>query len=168
MGTFAVQIGKWLGAEVTGVCSTRNVEMVRSLGADHVIDYTRENFTVRALRYDVILDNVGNHSLSECRRALHPKGKYVLVGGGGPNDKGFLGPGLSRAITSTVLSWFVSQDMHFFIADITAKELTTLGDLVAASKITPVIDRQYELAEVPEAMRYLEKTHARGKVVITV
>ena len=168
VGTFAVQIAKWLGAEVTGVCSTRNLEMVRSLGADHVIDYTRENFTQSAQRYDAILDNVGNHSLSDYRRVLPPKGKYVLVGGGGPNDKGLLGPGLSRAVTSTVLSWFVSQDMRFFIADTNTKDLTTLGDLVAAGKITPVIDRQYKLSETPEAMRYLEQGHARGKVVISV
>ncbi len=168
VGTFAVQIAKWLGAEVTGVCSARNVEMLRSLGADHVVDYTRENFTASELRYDVILDNVGNHSLSDYRRVLAPKGKYVLVGGGGPRDKGLLGPGLTRAITSTVLSWFVSQDMHFFIADINSKDLTTLGDLVAARSITPVIDRQYKLAEAPEAMRYLEEGHARGKLVILV
>jgi NADPH:quinone reductase-like Zn-dependent oxidoreductase len=168
VGTFAVQIGKWLGAEVTGVCSTRNVEMVRSLGADYVIDYTLENFTQSVQLYDAILDNVGNHSLSEVRRVLHPKGKYVLVGGGGATDKGLLGPGLSRAVTSTVLSWFVRQDMRFFIADINAKDLTTLGDLVAAAKLTPVIDRQYKLSETDEAMRYLEQGHARGKVVITV
>ena len=168
VGTFAVQIGKWLGAEVTGVCSARNVEMLRRLGADHVIDYTRENFTQSAQRYDAILDNVGNHSLSDYRRVLPPKGKYVLVGGGGATDKGLLGPGLSRAVTSTVLSWFVSQDMRFFIADINTKDLTTLGDLVAVGKITPVIDRQYKLSETPEAMSYLEQGHARGKVVISI
>lgn len=168
VGTFAVQIGKWLGAEVTGVCSTRNLDMVRSLGADHVIDYTRENFADAAQHYDVILDSVVNHSLSDFRRALRPKGRYVLVGGGGPSDGGLLGPGLFRAIVAPVLSWFVSQNMCFFVADINTKELTALGDLIAAGKITPVIDRQHKLNEVPEAIRYLEQGHARGKVVISV
>ena len=168
VGTFAVQIGKWLGAEVTGVCSTRNLEMVRSLGADHVIDYTRENFTASGQAYDVFLDNVGNRSLSECRRALRPKGKYVSVGGGGPNEQGLFGPGMARWAKAPLLSWFVSQDMRFFMADINPNHLATLVDLIAAEKITPLIDRQYKLSETPEAMRYLEQGHARGKVVITV
>ena len=168
VGTFAVQIAKWLGADVTGVCSTRNVEMVRSLGADRVIDYTQEDFTKGAQRYDAILDNVGNHSLSECRRAMNPKGKYVLVGGGGVNDQGLIGPGLARGIAAPVLSWFVSQDMLFFIANLNQKGLTTLCDLMQGGKVTPVIDRRCGLSEVAEAMRYLEEGHARGKVVIAL
>src|SRR5271166_2337508 len=168
VGTFAVQIAKWLGADVTGVCSTRNVDMVRHLGADRVIDYTRDDFTKGAQRYDAILDNVGNHSLSECRRALNPRGKYVMVGGGGVNDQGLIGPGLARGITTAVLSRFVSQDMGFFIADLNQKDLTILCDLMQAGKVTPVIDRRYQLSEVREAIRYLEEGHARGKVVITL
>ena len=168
VGTFAVQIAKWLGADVTGVCSTRNVDMVRSLGADPVIDYTQEDFTRSGQRYDVILDNVGNHSLSECRRVLNPKGKYVMVGGGGINDQGLMGPGLARAITAPVFSWFVSQDMLFFMANLNPKDLTTLCELISSGKVTPVIDRRYGLSEVTEAIRYLEEGHARGKVVITL
>lgn len=168
VGTFAVQIAKWLGADVTGVCSTRNVDMVRSLGADPVIDYTQEDFTRSGQRYDVILDNVGNHSLSECRRVLNPKGEYVMVGGGGINDQGLMGPGLARAITAPVFSWFVSQDMLFFMANLNPKDLTTLCELIASGKVTPVIDRRYGLSEVTEAIRYLEEGHARGKVVITL
>jgi len=167
VGTFAVQIAKWLGAEVTGVCSTRNVDMVRSLGADRVIDYTQEDFTKCAQSYDAILDNVGNHSLSECRRVLNPRGKYVMVGGGGANEQGLLGPGLARAITTAVLSRFVSQDMGFFMANLNHKDLTILCDLMQTGKVTPVIDRRYRLSEV-EAIRYLEEGHARGKVVMTL
>ena len=138
VGTFAVQIAKWLGAEVTGVCSTRNVDMVRSLGADRVIDYTQEDFTKCAQSYDAILDNVGNHSLSECRRVLNPRGKYVMVGGGGINDQGLIGPGLARGIAAPVLSWFVSQDMLFFMANLNHKDLTILCDLMQTGKVTPV------------------------------
>ncbi len=167
VGTFAVQIAKALGAEVTGVCSTGNVDLVRSLGADQVVDYTRKDFTMTTQGYDLILDNVGNHSLSECRRILQPRGKYVLVGGGGPGEQGWLGPGLTRAITAPLLSWFVSQDMRFFVANLNRNDLTTLGELMEAGKVIPVIDRRYRLNEVPEAIRYLEEGHARGKVVIT-
>jgi len=167
VGTFAVQIAKSFGADVTGVCSTRNVDMVRSLGADHLIDYTKEDFTKSAQRYDVILDNVTNRSLLECRRVLTPKGKYVMIGGGGPNDQGLIGP-LANPIKAMLLSLFVSQEMGMMMADANKKDLTILGDLMQAGKVTPVIDRRYKFSEVPDAIRYLEEGHARGKVVITL
>jgi NADPH:quinone reductase-like Zn-dependent oxidoreductase len=167
VGTFAVQIAKSFGADVTGVCSTRNVDLVRSLGADHVIDYTKEDFTKSADRYDVILDNVANHSLSECRRVLNPKGKYVMVGGGGANEQGFIGL-LARPLKAMVLSPFISQQMGMMMADPSQKDLTILGDLMQSGKVKAIIDRTYKLSEVPEAIRYLEQGHARGKVVITV
>ena len=167
VGTFAVQIAKSLGAHVTGVCSTRNLDMVRSLGADHVIDYTKEDFAKSGQRYDVILDNVPNHSLSDCRRVLTPKGKYVMIGGGGPNDGRWVGP-FGRVIATMLLSPFVSQEMGMMMADVSQKDLTILGDLMQSGKVTPVIDRRYKLSEVPEAIRYLEEGHARGKVVITL
>src|SRR5436190_18067152 len=168
VGTFAVQIAKSLGADVTGVCSTRNVDLVRSLGADRVIDYTKEDFTKSADRYDVILDNVGNHSLSECRGVLTPKGKYVLIGGGGANEQGFLG-GLGKALWAMVFSKFVNQQMGMMMADANGKDLTILADMMESGKLKPVIDRTYKsLAEIPDAIRYLEEGHARGKVVITV
>jgi NADPH:quinone reductase-like Zn-dependent oxidoreductase len=168
VGTFAVQIAKSFGADVTGVCSTRNLDMVRSIGADHVIDYTKEDFTKSAQHYDVILDNVANRSLSECRRVLNPNGKFVLIGGGGPNDGRWIGPGMSRAIRAPVLSWFVSQEMGMMLAELNKKDLTFLANLMQSGKVTPVIDRRYKLSEVPEAIRYLEEGHARGKVVITL
>ena len=167
VGTFAVQIAKLFGADVTGVCSTRNVDMVRSLGADHVIDYTNEDFTKGEQRYDVILDNVTNRSLLECRRVLTPKGKYVMIGGGGPNEQGVIGP-LANPIKAMLLSPFVSQEMGMMMADTNQKDLTVLADLMQSGKVTPVIDRRYKLSEVPAAIRYLEEGHARGKVVITV
>ncbi len=167
VGTFAVQIAKSFGADVTGVCSTRNVDMVRSIGAGQVIDYTKEDFTKSGQRYDLILDNVGNHSLLECRGVLKPKGKYVLIGGGGPNDGRWIGP-LARPIKALVLSPFVSQDLGMMLAELNKKDLTILGDLMQAGKVTPVIDRHYRLSEVPAAIRYLEEGHARGKVVITL
>ncbi len=167
VGTFAVQIAKSLGAHVTGVCSTRNLDMVRSLGADHVIDYTKEDFAKTGQRYDVILDNVPNHSLSDCRGVLTPKGKYVMIGGGGPNDGRWVGP-FGRVIATMLLSPFVSQEMGMMMADVSQKDLTILGDLMQSGKVTPVIDRRYKLSEVPEAIRYLEEGHARGKVVITL
>lgn len=167
VGTFAVQIAKSFGADVTGVCSTRNVDMVRSIGADQVIDYTKEDFTTSGQRYDVILDNVGNHSLSECRRVLNPRGKYVLIGGGGLNEGRWTGP-LAHVIKALALSPFVSQAMGMMLAEFNQKDLTILGDLMQAGKVTPVIDRRYKLSELPEAIRYLEEGHARGKVVITV
>jgi len=165
VGTFAVQIAKSLGAEVTGVCSTRNVEMVRSIGADQVVDYTQEDFTKSARRYDVILDCVGNHSFSECRRVLNPRGIYV--GAGGTSDNWMIGP-LTSAIKALVLSWFVSQKQVMVLAKPSKEDLTIMGKLMESGKVTPVIDRSYSLSEVPDAIRYLEAGHARGKVVITV
>jgi NADPH:quinone reductase-like Zn-dependent oxidoreductase len=167
VGTFAVQIAKSFGADVSGVCSTRNLAMVRSLGADQVIDYTKEDFTKSGQRYDVILDNVGNQPLLSFRRALTPKGKYVMIGGGGTTDQGLLGP-LFRPIKAMLLSPFVSQEMSMMMTDPTQKDMIQLADLMQAGKVTPVIDRRYKLSEVPDAIRYLEEGHARGKVVITV
>ena len=168
VGTFAVQIAKSLGADVTGVCSTRNVDLVKSLGADHVIDYTKEDFTKSAERYDVMLDNVGNHSLSECKGVLTPAGKYVLIGGGGAGDQGFLG-GLGKALWAMVFSKFVNQQMGMMMADANHNDLTILADMMQSGKVKPVIDRTYKsLSDVPDAIRYLEQGHARGKVVVTV
>jgi NADPH:quinone reductase-like Zn-dependent oxidoreductase len=165
VGTFAVQIAKSFGAEVTGVCSTRNVEMVRSIGADHVIDYTLLDFTKGARRYDLIFDAVGNHSFSTCRRVLNPNGTYVAVGG--QTDPWLIGP-LTSSIKALVLSWFVSQSLGMFIAKASKDDLTIMQELMEAGKVRPVIDRCYGLSEVPEALRYLEEGHARGKVAITV
>src|SRR6476646_5698871 len=168
VGTFAVQLAKNFGAEVTGVCSTRNVDLVQSLGADHVIDYTKEDFTKGDQHYDVILDNVTNHSLSECRRVLTPNGIYVMIGGGGVNEQGWVGA-LGKALKAALFSKFVSQKMGMMMADPSTKDLTLLADMMQSGKIKPVIDRTYKsLSEVPEAIRYLEEGHARGKVVITV
>jgi NADPH:quinone reductase-like Zn-dependent oxidoreductase len=165
VGTFAVQIAKALGAEVTGVCSTKNVDMVRSIGADHVIDYTQQDFTANGKQYDLILDMIGNHSLSERRRALTPKGTLVLVGS---NDTGlWLGPHVG-VLKTIVYSWFVSQDIAGLLADINKDDLTIVRDLLEAGKVKPVIDRRYRLSQVPDAIRYLEDGHARGKVVITL
>ena len=166
VGTFAVQIAKTFGADVTGVCSTRNLDMVRSLGADHVIDYTKEDFTKGAERYDVIIDNVANHSLLESRRALKPNGIYVLIGGGSANEQGFIGP-LINPIKAMLLSPFVSQKMGMLLADLNQKDLTFLADLMESGRVTPVIDKRYKLSELPQAIEYLEQGHARGKVVIT-
>jgi NADPH:quinone reductase-like Zn-dependent oxidoreductase len=164
VGTFAVQIAKWFGADVTGVCSTRNVGMVRSIGADRVIDYTQEDFTQSGQRYDLFFDCVGNHSLLACRRVLNPKGIYIVVGGPGGR---WLGP-LARMIKTLVLSRFVSQKLVPFLAKSSKEDLTIMHELMAAGKVTPVIDKRYRLSEVPEAIRYLEEGHARGKVVITL
>ena len=167
VGTFAVQIAKSFGADVTGVCSARNADLVRSLGADHVIDYTKEDFTKGDQRYDVILDNVANHSLAECRRVLTPKGKYVMIGGGGANEQGFFGV-MTRPLKAMVLSPFISQQMGMMMADTNQKDLTVLADMMQAGKLKPVIDRTYKLDQVPDAIRYLEEGHARGKVIIAV
>ena len=167
VGTFAVQIAKSFDADVTGVCSGRNVDLVRSLGADRVIDYTKEDFTKSDQHYDVILDNVANHSLSECRRVLKPKGIYVLIGGGGVNEQGFIGA-LGKALKTMLLSPFVSQKMGMMMADLSQKDLAILGDMMQSGKLKPVIDRTYTLSEVPDAIRYVEEGHARGKVIITV
>jgi NADPH:quinone reductase-like Zn-dependent oxidoreductase len=166
VGTFAVQIAKSFGAEVTGVCSTRNVEMVRSIGADHVIDYTREDFTKSGQHYDLIFDLVANHSFSARRRVLDPKGIYIgagIVGLGGSMVRL-----LAHQITELVLSRFVSQKFVTLMAKLGKEDLTIMGELMEAGKVTPVIDRCYSLSEVPEAIRYLEAGHARGKVVITL
>src|SRR6266705_2922204 len=153
VGTFAVQIAKSFGADVTGVCSTRNLDMVRSLGADHVIDYTKEDFTKSGQRYDLILDNVGTQPLSGFRRALQPKGICVMIGGGGPNDGGLIGP-LGRPVKALLLSPFISQKMGMLVAELNKKDLTILGDLMQSGKVTPVIDRTYPLSKIAEAIRY--------------
>ncbi len=167
VGTFAVQIAKSFGADVTGVCSTRNLDLVRSLGADHVIDYTKQDFTRSEQRYDLILDNVGTQPLLGFKRVLKPKGICVLIGGGGPNEGRWIGP-LARPVKALLLSPFMSQKFVMFMADLNQKDLNVLGDLVRGGKVTPVIDRHYTLSEVPEAIGYLEQGHARGKVVISV
>jgi NADPH:quinone reductase-like Zn-dependent oxidoreductase len=167
VGTFAVQIGKALGARVTGVCSTRNIDMVRSLGADEVIDYTKEDFAKGGRQYDLILDNVPNHTLADCRRVLKPSGKYIMIGGGGPEDGAWIGP-FGRVIEMMMAGPFVSQKMTMMMADPSKEDKLYLRDLMQAGKVTPVIDRTYDLGDVPEAIRYLEKGHARGKVVIKV
>jgi NADPH:quinone reductase-like Zn-dependent oxidoreductase len=164
VGTFAVQIARAFGAEVTGVCSGRNVDMVRSIGADHVIDYTREDFTRGTQRYDLIVDNVGNHSLRTLGRVLKPEGRYVMVGG--PSGRWF--DPLPRAFGAWALSRFGSQEMRFFIAELNKEDLTALRDLMQSGKVTPVVDRRYTLSEVQSAIRYLETGRARGKVVVTM
>lgn len=165
VGTFAVQIAKSMGAEVTGVCSTRNVELVKSLGADHVIDYTREDFTQGSQKYDVILDTVGSHSLSDYRRVMIPDGIFVIVGG--PSTDPWLGP-MIAPLKAKIVAPFVSQKFQFFLADINPQDLALLGNMMQAGKLTPVIDRTYSLADIQAAMRYLLAGHARGKVVIEV
>lgn len=165
VGTFAVQIAKSFGAEVTGVCSTRNLDLVRSIGADHVIDYTNENFTEGSERYDLILDNVGNHSLSDVRRAMKPDGVLVIVGV--PKTDPWFGQ-LARPIKAMLLSPFVDEELVMFISQLNAEDLTVLGALAQAGKLEPVIDRRYTLSEVPEAIEYLQAGHARGKVIINV
>ncbi|MCZ6762086.1 MAG: NAD(P)-dependent alcohol dehydrogenase [Gammaproteobacteria bacterium] len=162
VGTFAVQIAKSFGAEVTGVCSTRNLEMVRSIGADHVIDYTRENYTESGNRYDLIIDNVGNHSPLANRRALSPDGTLVLVGGAKGN---WLGP-FEGSLKAMMLSPFVEQEFVTLMARMSKEDLAILRDLMQAGKVTPVIDTRYRLSEVPAAIRYSEEGHARGKIVI--
>lgn len=164
VGTFAVQIAKSFGANVTGVCSTRNRDLVRSIGADRVIDYTQEDFTKRAERYDVFLDCVGNHSLSASRRVLSPKGVYV--GAGGTTDNWMIRP-LLRAIASIVFSLFSSQKFPMILAKPNKVDLNFMREQMESGKIVPVIDTSYRLTEVAEAIRYLETGHARGKVVIT-
>ena len=167
VGTFAVQIAKSLGANVTGVCSTRNLEMVKSLGADQVIDYTREDFTTKGNKYDVILDNVGtNHTLMEFRHALTPKGRYVMVGGGGPNDGHWIGP-MAQPVKALLLSPFISQKMGFFVANLNKKDMQILADLMESGKVTPVVDRTFKLSEARAALAYLEQGRARGKVIVT-
>jgi NADPH:quinone reductase-like Zn-dependent oxidoreductase len=167
VGTFAVQIAKSFGTDVTGVTSTRNVDMVRSIGADHVIDYTREDFVKAGQLYDLILDCVGNRPLLDFKRILKANGIYVGIGGGGPDEQGFIGP-LTGPVKQLMLSQFVSQKFVPFVAELNKEDLSVLGDLMQAGKLTPVIDRRYKLSETAQALRYVELGHARGKVVITV
>lgn len=167
VGTFAVQIGKSLGAQVTGVCSTRNLELVRSLGADHVIDYTQEDFTRGTGKYDVILDNVGNRSLSEYRRVLAPTGIYVMIGAGGPDDGRWIGP-FGKVIHAVILSMFVDQKLGMLMSAARQADLLILKEMIESDELAPVIDRTYPLDEAAEAIRYLETGRARGKVIITV
>jgi NADPH:quinone reductase-like Zn-dependent oxidoreductase len=165
VGTLAVQVAKSFGAEVTGVCSTRNVEMVRSIGADRVIDYTQEDFTKMEQRYDLFFDCVGNHSLSGCLRVLNPKGICVMVGE--MSGRGIVGL-LSRIVSAMVLSRFISKKLIVFLAKPNKQDVNAIRGLMAAGKVKPVIDKSYRLSEVPEAIRYLEQKHARGKVVINL
>jgi NADPH:quinone reductase-like Zn-dependent oxidoreductase len=165
VGTFAVQLAKAFGAEVTGVCGAGNVELVRSLGADEVIDYTRADFTRTGRRYDLVVDAVGIRPLAETRRAVAPKG--VLVGVGGPKDGNWIKP-VRPTIAMLALSPFVSQRLVPLLARANREDLATLGELLAAGKVTPVIDRTYPLSAVPDAIRYLELGHARGKVVVSL
>ena len=164
VGTFAVQIAKALGADVTGVCSTRNVEMVRSIGADHVIDYTQEDFIEGEFRYDLILDNVGNHSLSDTRKALTPTGK--LLANGAPVG-GWFG-GLKGPISAFVSSLFVRQQGRPFLSMPNPEDLASLRDLAEAEKITPIIDKTYSLSETPDAVAHVGEGHSQGKTIITV
>jgi len=163
VGTFAVQMAKSFAANVTGVCSTTNVDMVRSIGADCVIDYTKEDFTRSGQRYDLVLDCVGNHSLSACRRVLNPKGILVMVGA--PDDSPVIRL-LARLLGALVLSRFVSQKMVFFIAKVNQEDLTILGEFMATGRITPVIDKHYRLSQLPEAFRYAAEGHSRGKLIV--
>jgi NADPH:quinone reductase-like Zn-dependent oxidoreductase len=166
VGTFAVQIARWMGAEVTGVCSARNLELVRSLGADHAIDYSREDFTRSAQRYDVIFDLVGNHSLAAIRRALQPEGTFVACGGGGPDKRSLdlLLPLLQRHIASV----FARQKLVGVLAKFNPADLAVLGELLESGKVIPVLDRSYPLPEVPDAIRHVEGCHARGKITIAI
>jgi NADPH:quinone reductase-like Zn-dependent oxidoreductase len=170
VGTFAVQLAKAYGTDVTGVDSTGKLDMVRSIGADRVIDYTNEDFTQSGERYDLILDIPGNHSLSDCRRALTSRGTYVLIGHDGFRDSAgrWIGSSLGQFFKGIVLSPFVSQRMAPRVRKEAKAPLVALKEFIEAGKITPVIDRTYPLSEVPEAIRYLAGGNARGKVVITV
>lgn len=166
VGTFAVQIAKWLGARVTGVCSTRNVELVRSIGADEAIDYTREDFARSARRYDLLFDLVGNRSLTDCLRAVETRGTYISCGGGSPDRSS--ADMLAGVLQNVVRSRFASQKMPGLLAKINSEDLAILADLVQSGKVTPVVDRSYTLRETAEAIRYVESGHVRGKVVIAV
>ncbi len=165
VGTFAVQIAKAFGAEVTGVCSTTKLDMVRSIGADRVIDYKRDDIADSGQRYDLILDTGGNRSLSALRRALTPRGTLVIVGG---ETGGRLLGGTDRQLRALMLSPFVGQKLGTFIASENNEDLMVLKGLIESGQVTPAIDRTYPLGEVPAAIRYMEEGHARGKVVITV
>ena len=165
VGTFAVQIAKSLGAHVTGVCSTRNLDLVRSIGADEVVDYTQNDFTSSNKRYDLILDCVGNHSFSACRRILNPDGRCVKIGA--PHETSAIGL-LAQMIGALLLSLFVSQKAVTFIAKSSQDDLILLGELVATGKLKPVIGGRYSLSEARDAVRQVEEGHARGKVIVTL
>jgi NADPH:quinone reductase-like Zn-dependent oxidoreductase len=165
VGTYAVQLAKTFGAQVTGVCSTTKVDLVKSMGADHVIDYTQDDFANGEQRYDVIIDIGGNSSLSRLRRALTPRGTLVITGG--ETDGRWLG-GVDRQLRAMLLSPFVGQKLGTFVASVKAPDLAVLKELIEAGKVTPAIDRTFSLDEAPKAIRYLEEGHARGKVVISV
>jgi NADPH:quinone reductase-like Zn-dependent oxidoreductase len=165
VGTFAVQIARSFGADVTGVCGTTNLELVRSIGATRVIDYTKEDFTRSAERYDLVLDCIGNHSLLACRRVLTPDGTLVVIGG--PGGRWMIGP-MSRVMTAPVLSRLLSSRLVMHLTAPSQADLFTLGDLIEAGKITPVIEKRYPLRDAADALRYLEQGHVRGKVVITM
>ncbi|MBX5460945.1 MAG: NAD(P)-dependent alcohol dehydrogenase [Steroidobacteraceae bacterium] len=165
VGTYAIQIAKALGAEVTAVCSTRNVELVRSLGADHVVDYKHENFTERRDQYDLILDNVSSQSIAAMRRVMKPDGRLVIVGG--TSREPWIGP-LQHAIATALHAPFASQEMGMFFASMKKADLQTIADLMRDGKVTPVIDREYPLSDAAAALAYLEEGHARGKVVIKI
>ena len=165
VGTFAVQIAKAFGAEVTGVCSTKNVELVRSLGADHVVDYTREDFTKGTERYDLIVDNVATHSASDYKRVLKPNGIFVMLGSTAP---GHWFGWLKLPLEAWILSPFMSQKFGMMLAELNRDDLAVMAELMQSGKVTPVIDRTYKLSEAAEALRYLERGHARGKVVLSV
>jgi len=168
VGTFAVQIAKSYGTEVTGVCSTRNLELVRSIGADHVIDYTKEDFTKSDQRYDLMLDLVGNHSFSERRGVLTPNGICVMAGLGGSGWHEETAGRIFGELNAYFGSWFVSQKFMTYLASLNKADLAILGDLMRDGKVTPVIDKAYPLSEAAGALYYLETGHARGKVVVTV
>jgi len=165
VGTFAVQIAKAFGAEVTGVCSTRNVDLVRSIGADHVIDYTQEDFTRSDRRYDLMLDVAGSRSWSACRRVLNPQATLVIVGA--PKGNRLIGP-LSHIVKVRLAALRSSQKVVFFIAKLNKADMVVLRELLEAGKVTPVMDGRYELSEIADALRYMGEGHCRGKVVITV
>jgi NADPH:quinone reductase-like Zn-dependent oxidoreductase len=165
VGTFGVQIAKSFGAKVTAVTSTRNVELVRSIGADQLIDYTKQDFTKGDQQFDVILDCVGNHTFSQCRRALVSGGK--LIAAGGKTDNWMLTP-IARMISAMFLSIFVSQKQLSILAKMNQSDLLTLNDLLTTGKVTPVIDRVCKLEEIPAAIRYLEEGHTRGKIVMSL
>ncbi|MCX4825577.1 NAD(P)-dependent alcohol dehydrogenase [Streptomyces sp. NBC_01142] len=165
VGTFAVQLAKEFGANVTGVCSTKKTELVRSIGADDVIDYTREDFANRPHRYDLILDAAGGRSLSHLRRALEPRGTLVIVGS---ETGGRWMRGVDRALRAAMLSPFVNHTLRMLVSTERTEDLQLLGELIEAGKLTPIVDRTFSLSEVPKAIQYLTDGHARGKVVITL
>jgi NADPH:quinone reductase-like Zn-dependent oxidoreductase len=164
VGTFAVQIAKSMGAEVTGVCSTRNVDMVRSIGADHVFDYKKEDYTKSGQTYDLIIDNVGNHSLLKNRAVLKPNGKLVMLGGSTGN---WIGP-LTRPIQALLLSPFVDQEFIMILAHLNKEDMEFLAGLMESGKVNTVIDKMYKLQDIRDAISYSEEGHARGKIIVSV